>query len=306
MAINKIGLQELQDYYLGVADAETARAVEDQLADPNSRLSGFLRYLRSDWSVDDDEVEEEAKAAREMILLGEEGTSVDLDHVLTGESSTPTQGSTPAAEVDEPAAVAPSRTTGAAPVASWRRVRSGWRLAGLATAVVAALMLLTSVMFFAWGARPIVDDLTLIPEVSYDRSAAGSRPTLWLSIRTPRAGWAVVIRVTPDGWEPPAGDAPVLAHSPVGQNQREVPFIIRDTRTVFVVIVTETPALETIRATLPGAGAGLDEIQPWKSQLTEALRRAGHRWVAIGTVVAVPVPEAKKEDDRNAGYPARL
>jgi hypothetical protein len=54
MASKKIGLRELKNYYLGAADPQTARAVEEQLADPNSRVRGFLTYLRSNWSIVDE------------------------------------------------------------------------------------------------------------------------------------------------------------------------------------------------------------------------------------------------------------
>jgi prepilin-type processing-associated H-X9-DG protein len=54
MGVNKIGLLELQDYFLGVADPTTALAVEEQLNNPASEVNSLLRCLRRDWSVEEE------------------------------------------------------------------------------------------------------------------------------------------------------------------------------------------------------------------------------------------------------------
>ena len=50
MESENLGIKELQDYYMGRADSETARRVEAALTDRSSRLYSVLAFLRSDWS----------------------------------------------------------------------------------------------------------------------------------------------------------------------------------------------------------------------------------------------------------------
>ncbi len=48
----RIGLLELQDYYLDRADEGKRQAVEAQLQDPKSEVNALLRWLRQDWCVE--------------------------------------------------------------------------------------------------------------------------------------------------------------------------------------------------------------------------------------------------------------
>jgi prepilin-type processing-associated H-X9-DG protein len=66
MAIEKIGVLELKAYYLGTADPETARAIEDQLKDPASEVNAVLRWLKMDWSVKDELLLWQETAAEEL------------------------------------------------------------------------------------------------------------------------------------------------------------------------------------------------------------------------------------------------
>jgi hypothetical protein len=62
-----------------------------------------------------------------------------------------------------------------------------------------------------------------------------------------------------------------------------------EARTTVVVIVTATPAAETVRRHLEAAEAALDQPDGLLAQLEQALWAAGQHWAALGRITVEPL-----------------
>jgi hypothetical protein len=110
-----------------------------------------------------------------------------------------------------------------------------------------------------------------------------------LEIRSPRQGVATLVLLGPG--QPMVYPLPGQADIAVEpmQPRKFGPVDRPEARTTVLVIVTATPAAETIRQRLAAPGAALAQPDRLPAQLEQALWAAGQRWAAVGRIVIEPL-----------------
>jgi hypothetical protein len=146
----------------------------------------------------------------------------------------------------------------------------------------------------------LLASLTAVPRDS--RAAEAARVTLddqgvyritggrdfALQIRSPRRGVATLVLLGPGQplVYPLPGQADI-AVEPL-EPRKFGPLDRPQARTTVLVLVTATPAAETVRQHLEAAGAAPDQLEWLLAQLEQALWGAGQRWAALGRIVIEP------------------
>jgi hypothetical protein len=109
-----------------------------------------------------------------------------------------------------------------------------------------------------------------------------------LEIRSPRQGVAtlVLLGAGRSTIYPLPGQADI-AVEPL-ERRKFGPLDSPDTRTTVLVIVTATPAVDTVRQHLRSAEGAQDQPHRLVAQLEQALWQAGQRWAALGRITIEP------------------
>jgi hypothetical protein len=110
-----------------------------------------------------------------------------------------------------------------------------------------------------------------------------------LEIRSPRRGVATLVLLRPG--QPVVYPLPGQAEIAVEplEPRRFGPLDRPEARTTVLVIVTATPAAETVRQYLAAAGTALDQPDRVLAQLEDTLWAAGQRWAALGRIMVEPL-----------------
>jgi hypothetical protein len=110
-----------------------------------------------------------------------------------------------------------------------------------------------------------------------------------LEIRSPRQGVATLVLLGPG--QPMVYPLPGQADIPLEplEPRKFGPLDRPEARTTVVVIVTATPAADTVRSHLAAGEAALDQQDRLLVQLEQALWAAGQHWAALGRITVEPV-----------------
>jgi hypothetical protein len=215
----------------------------------------------------------------------------------------------PAPQVPAPAAIAQHAAVPQQP--AQRRLthrRVPWRSALVGCGLAASFLLGWLIGQGRLGPEPserpgerLLASVTALPRDS--RAAAAARVTVddqgvyriaggrdfALEIRSPRRGVATLVLLGPG--QPVVYPLPGQAEIAVEplEPRKFGPLDRPEGKTTVLVIVTATPARETVRQHLAAAGAALDQPERLLAQLEEALWAAGQRWAALGRITIEPL-----------------
>jgi hypothetical protein len=113
-------------------------------------------------------------------------------------------------------------------------------------------------------------------------------PDFSVTIASPRRGFATIALLAPGQCEvyPGPGQEAITITPPQPRDYGPLPR--PRVKTTMLVIVTETPAAETIRKALPVEGAAPEDISKILENLNIALLQHGYRWAAIARMTIEP------------------